>query len=107
MNIIITARGYKAPDRLKSYISEKISKKDRVYEGVNTMDVILSYEKQIQIAEIRLNTNNKLLIVKEKSDDIFKSIDLALDNIVRQIKRNKEKLREYENKKMADSLVEI
>lgn len=107
MNIIITARGYKAPDRLKNYISAKMNRKDRIYEGVNDVDVILSYEKQTQIAEIKLISFNKLLIAKEKSDDVFKSIDLALDNIERQIKRNKEKRREHKNKKIADSLVEI
>jgi putative sigma-54 modulation protein len=84
-----------------------MNKKDKIYEGVNDVNVILSYEKQTQIAEIKLNSFNKLLIAKEKSNDIFKSLDLALDNVERQIKRNKEKKREHKNKKIADSLVEI
>jgi len=105
MNISITARGYKAPDRLKDYISSKINKKERVYEGVMDVDVILSYEKQTQIAEFKLNTNNKKIIVTEKSDDIFKSIDLALDNMERQIKKYKEKRRDYKNKKMAENFI--
>ena len=105
MNISITARGYKAPDRLKDYISSKINKKERVYEGVLDVDVILSYEKQTQIAEFKINTNNKRIIAREKSDDIFKSIDLALDNMERQIKKHKEKRRDHKNTKMAESLV--
>lgn len=105
MNISITARGYKAPDRLKSYISSKLSKIERVSEGVFDVDVILSYEKQTQIAEVKFKMFNKLVIAKEKSEDIFKSIDLVLDNIERQIKRNKEKSRNYKNTKLADNLV--
>jgi putative sigma-54 modulation protein len=105
MNITITARGYKAPERLKKYVTEKMTKKERLYEGVLDVDVILSYEKLTQIAEVKLNTANKLIIAKEKSDDIFKSIDLVIDNIERQIKRYKEKKREHKNNKMADSLV--
>ena len=105
MNITITARGYKAPDRLKKYVTDKMHKKERLYEGVFDVDVILSYEKLTQIAEIKLNTANKLIIAKEKSDDIFKSIDLVIDNIERQIKRHRKKRRDHKNSKMANSLV--
>ena len=65
MNITITARGYKAPDRLKQYILGKMNRKERVYEGVPDIDVIMSYEKQTQIAEIKLMYNNKMLIANE------------------------------------------
>ena len=105
MNLSITARGYKAPERLTSYISGKIDRKERVYEGVIDTEVTLSYEKQIQVAEIRIKLNNKLIIAREKTDDIFKSIDLALDNTERQIKRYKEKRRDHDNKKISDNLV--
>ncbi len=105
MNITITARGYKAPERLKQYVTDKMNKKERLYEGVFDVDVILSYEKLTQIAEVKLHSANKLIIAKEKSDDIFKSIDLVVDNIDRQIKKYKDKQREHKNNKMADSLV--
>ena len=105
MNITITARGYKAPERLKHYVTDKMNKKERLYEGVFDVDVILSYEKLTQIAEVKLHIGNKLIIAKEKSDDIFKSLDLVVDNVERQIKRYKEKQREHKNNKMADSLV--
>ena len=107
MNITITARGYKAPDRLKQYVNDKMNKKERLYEGVFDVDVILSYEKLTQIAEVKLKITNKLIIAKEKSEDIFKSIDLVVDNVERQIKRHKEKMRDHKNNKIADSLIEI
>ena len=52
-----------------------------------------------------MRTANKLIIAKEKSDDIFKSLEFVMDNVERQIKRYKEKQREHKNNKMADSLV--
>jgi len=104
MNISITARGGKASDRLKKYITEKIARKDRVYEGVIDTEVILSYEKLTQIAEIKVRVNNKSVIAREKSDDIYKSVDLALDNCERQIKRFKEKRREHNNVKINDKI---
>jgi putative sigma-54 modulation protein len=67
-------------------------------------DVILSYEKLTQIVEIKLKVYNRTIIVREKSDDIFKSIDLAVDNCERQIKRFKERRRDHKNEKMNDNI---
>lgn len=105
MNLSITARGYKAPDRLKKYITEKLDRKRKLYEGVIDAEVVLSYEKQVQVAEFKLKLNNKYIMSNEKSDDIFKSIDQALDSIERQIKRFKERRREHKNTKIVDNLV--
>ena len=82
-----------------------MNRKEKVYEGVLDIDVVLSYTKKTQIAEIKLMYNNKMLIANKNSEDIFKSIDLALDNIERQIKRHRSKRREYRNEKIADNLV--
>ena len=104
MNISITARGGKASDRLKKYIMDKLSKKPRVYEGVIDTEVVLSYEKLTRIVEINLKIYNGTVIVREKSDDIYKSIDLAVDNCERQIKRFKEKRRDHKHEKMNDNI---
>ncbi len=104
MNISITARGGKASDRMKKYLTDRIARKQRVYEGVIETEVILSYEKQTQVAELKLKVHNKTLFVKERSDDIYKSIDMALDNCERQIKKIKERMREHGNEKIADKI---
>jgi putative sigma-54 modulation protein len=104
MNMQITARGYKAPNRLKKYIIDKISRKRQLYDGVIDTEIILSYEKQIQVAEIKLNLNHKSIFVCKKTDDIFKSIDYALDNVERQIKRFKQRRREHKKQKIAEKL---
>jgi putative sigma-54 modulation protein len=104
MNLSITARGYKAPDRLKKYLTDKLDRKKKLYEDVIDLEVVLSYVKLTQIAEFRINLNHKMLLIKEKSDDIFKSIDQALDNSERQIKRYKEKRRDHKNNKIVNKL---
>jgi len=104
MNITITARGYKAPEHLKQYIESKLNKRQRHFDNILEAEVILSYEKLTQIAEVKMKLNNKMVIVSEKSDDVFKSVDLALDNIERQVKKYREKQREHKNKKIMDKL---
>ncbi|MEJ2545751.1 MAG: ribosome-associated translation inhibitor RaiA [Calditrichaceae bacterium] len=104
MNIAITTRGYKAPDRLKSYIIEKLKRLDRFTERILHIEAILSYENLDQVVEFQLRLNNKKIIIKEKSDDVFKSIDLAIDSLERQVTKVKDKLKEHNNKKIVEKL---
>ncbi len=104
MNLSITARGGKASDRLKKYITDKLTRKQKLYEEVIDTEVILSYEKLTQIAEFKLKVNNKTVFVREKSEDIYKSIDLALNKCERQIKRVKERQREHNNEKITEKI---
>ncbi len=76
MNITITARGYKAPDRLKQYVTDKMNKKGRFYEGVFDVDVILSYEKLTQIAEVKLKTTNKFMVHIQLIRTFFMNISI-------------------------------
>ena len=104
MNISITARGGKASDRLKKYITDRIDRKQKLFNGVIETEVILSYEKLTQIAELKLKVDNKSIFVREKSDDIYKSIDQAFDNSERQIRRFREKRRKHKNEKINDKI---
>lgn len=105
MNIAITTRGYKAPERLKVYLNEKIKRLDRFFDRIIHIEAILSYENLDQVVEFKLRLNNKKIIVKEKSDDVFKSIDMAIDSVERQITKVKEKYKEHNNKKIVQNLV--
>lgn len=105
MNIAITTRGYKAPERLKKYLNDKIKRLDRFADQIINIDAILSYEKLDQVVEFKLRLNHKKVIVKERSDDVFKSIDLAVDNLERQVAKVKEKIRDHDNKKIVENLV--
>jgi putative sigma-54 modulation protein len=102
MNISITTRGYKAPERLKSYLTDKIKRLDRFSDQIMNIDTIFSYEKLNQVVEFKVQMRKKHFIVKEKSDDIFKSIDLAIDNVERQITKIKEKIRENDKRKITE-----
>ncbi len=104
MNIRITTRGYKAPERLKKYLEDKANRLHRFENVIRDFEAILSYEKIDQIVEFKLNINKKTIIVKEKSDDIFKSIDLAIDNLERQVVKAKEITKNRRKQKPAEML---
>ena len=69
-----------------------------------SIEAILSYENIDQVVEFQLRLSNKKIVVKEKSDDVFKSIDLAIDSLERQVTRAQEKFREHNNKKIVEKL---
>lgn len=95
MRINITARHFKAPKHLKEYAEKKVRRLKRYYDGIIDCHIILDYEKQTQLAEITITVYNQKLVALEKSEDIFKSIDLAVDKLERQVKKYKEKLRDH------------
>jgi putative sigma-54 modulation protein len=96
MNVKITARHFKLPDELRTYIEEKSSKLSRFYDNILATEVVLGWEKQQRYVELRINVNNKLIILKEISEDLRKSFDLIMDKAERQLKRHKAKIRKKE-----------
>ena len=103
MRINFTARHYKAPEKLKEYAVEEVQKLQKFYDSIIDCDIIVDYIKEKQIAEIKVNVYNNVLSVKESSEDVYKSIDLAVSKISRQLKRYKTKLRGEKHKKVVKS----
>ena len=104
MNIAITTRGYKAPARLKKYVQEKMNRLERFNDIIMKSEAIISYENLDQIVEFKVKLKHKNVIVKEKSEDVFKSVDLAIDILERQVAKAKDKLRDYDNNKIVEKL---
>lgn len=97
MNVTITARHFKAHDTLRTYAYDAIKKIERYYNGIVSVDLILSYEKpmnSLKIAELHVLVHGTLLKSTEKSDDFLKSIDVAVAKVERQIKKYKSRQRE-------------
>ncbi len=91
MRISFTARHYKPSQRLKEYAENEAQKLEKFYSGIISTDIVLDYQKETQIAELNVNVHGQTLIVSEKSEDIYKSIDQAVAKMERQLKRYKEK----------------
>ena len=102
MDIRITTRGYKAPERLKKYLEDKANSLHRFEDVVRDFEAILSYEKLDQIVEFKLNINKKLVVVKEKADDVYKAVDIAIDNLERQVVKAKELSRKFRKQKVTE-----
>ncbi len=95
MRITFTARHFKAPDSLKEFAETKVHKLKKYYDGIIDCDITLVHEKLIHVADISVKVYGQHLRAVEKSDDIFKSIDNAVEKLERQVKKYKQKLRAH------------
>ena len=103
MRINFTARHFKAPERLKTHAEERVLTLKKYYDRIIDCDIVLDYEKETQVAEIAVMVYGKKLIVIEKSKDIYKSIDGAVEKLERKVKKYKEKRRDRAHEKGTDS----
>ena len=91
MRINFTARHYKPSPRLKEYAQTEVLRLEKFFDGIISCEIVLDYQKDIQIAEIHITVYGQKLTVVEKTDDIYKSIDSAVQKMERKLKRYKEK----------------
>lgn len=95
MQFNITFRHLDPIDSLKNYAREKVERVEKYLDKATEANVTLSLEKHLHHAEIRIHSGTYLLRGKERSEDMYASIDLAMDKIERQLKRYKEKLKTH------------
>jgi putative sigma-54 modulation protein len=93
MQITTTGRHVEITDALRQHIETKISKMDRLLEGITEVHVVLSVEKHRHTAEITLlQANGNSLRSIEETHDMYESVDTAIDKIEKQArKHNKRK----------------
>jgi len=91
MRITITARHFKAPETLKNFVRKEVSRLEKYYDGTMSSEVILSWEHLSQVAEITMKVARQNLAAVEKSEEIRKSITLAVKKLERQLKKLKDK----------------
>lgn len=92
MEIITTARHFDLTPAIREHGEKRLQKLTRYSDRITKTNVVLIREKHRQIAEITLHVNGSDLVSREESNDLFLSIDRAVENLERQIKRHKERL---------------
>ncbi len=95
MQLNITFRNLDASDALKDYAREKIERVHKYLDRAGEAHVVLSLERHLHHADITIHAGAFILRGREKSEDMYASIDLAMDKIERQLRRYKEKLKHH------------
>jgi putative sigma-54 modulation protein len=82
-------------ESLKAYAREKVERVDKYLDRAGEAHVVLSLERHLHHADITIHSGPFVLRGREKSDDMYASMDLAMDKIERQLRRYKEKLKNH------------
>jgi len=106
MRITFTARHFQPSERLKEYANKEVARLKKYYDDILETEIILDFIKQQQIAEIIIKVYGTRLAIKEKSEDMYKSITLAVDKLERKLKRYKGKTRHFEKERIVESIEE-
>jgi len=99
MKIKIAERHTAASDAVRAYVLEKTESLERFFDRIISVDVVLSVEKERQIADFHAHlTNKKVITAKEESTDMYASVDKAIDRLKRQLVKFKDQLHDVKER---------
>ena len=85
---------------IKDYVTEKMKRLDKYFENPNAIkaQIIIRVRNNEEIIEVTVPTNKFTLRAEEKNADLYAAIDLVVDKLERQIRKNKTRLdKKYKN----------
>ena len=95
MQINLTGHHMDITPALRSYVQDKFGKLERHFDHMTNVHVILTVEKERQIAEATIHINRGNLFADARTDDMYAAIDSLVDKLDRQVKKHKEKLNDH------------
>ena len=96
MNVNIQTVHFNADTKLIEHVNRKIRKLNSFHERITNIDVYLKLDNVVhqikdKIAEIKVTSPRCEFFVKQSSKSFEESFDSALDSIIAQIKKKKER----------------
>ena len=95
MQTSVRFKNLESSDALRSYVSEKLNRLDKYFSGSTEASVVLSIEKFRHSAEINITGDRLTINGKEETEEMYAAIDMVLDKLEVQIKRSKQKSRDF------------
>jgi putative sigma-54 modulation protein len=92
MKIKITGKGMNISDYLRGVVQKKAEKLGRYFKPETEMSVMLTMEKNRQIAEVTVPIDGILLRTEEATGDMYSSIDAMLKKLERMIRKHRTRL---------------
>jgi putative sigma-54 modulation protein len=98
MKISVTFRNGEGENWQKVYAEERIQKLNKYLDAPAEAHIIVSMEKFRNVAEINLSSNGWNINAKEEAKDMHMALDNCIEKIEKQLKKQREKVREHKPK---------
>src|SRR3954471_17957840 len=95
MQLNITFRNFDASDALKNYAREKVDRVNKYLDHAGAAHVVLSLERHLHHADITIHSTPFVLRGRDKSGDMYASLDAAMDKIEAQLRKYKDRLKHH------------
>lgn len=92
MEVIVSARHFDLDESIKSYVFDKMSKLGEEYAKLTTARVVLSLERNWQVAEGHVTGKHLDMEAQASTTDMYASVDEMFDKLERQLRRHLEKM---------------
>ena len=95
MKYDIHVENTKLTSGIREHLDSKLSKLDKYFytPGTITAKILLKVIREEQSVEIAITTKNLLLRAREAHSDLYAAIDLVIDKLERQIRKNKDRIK--------------
>jgi len=104
VEISITGRHMDITEAIKNYARDKVDTDVAVFPRVESVHVVLNIEKYRHYAEVFVQAANHLRIDgKAESDDMYVSIDQAMDKVVKQLRKARDKVQSHKVEGLSQS----
>lgn len=95
-NITVTGRHVMVTDAMQQYAIEKIQKIERFSNRVIDVDVVMDIQKLDHRVDITMKVEQIVVRSTASSENIYTSIDKAIDKLLAQIRRYKGRIHEHQ-----------
>ncbi|MDW8800680.1 ribosome-associated translation inhibitor RaiA [Clostridium sp. A1-XYC3] len=92
MNITVSGKNIEITPALRNVVEKKVSKLEKYFKPHIEAHATLSVEKNRQIIEITIHFGGIILRAEEVHDDMYAAIDIAVDKLEGQLRKQKTKL---------------
>lgn len=92
MKFTFTDKKVTLPKKVHEYAEKKVGKLDRYFPAEAEATVVFSVEKGRNNAEVTVRSGGTIYRVSESTSDMFATIDAAVADIERQLRKNKARL---------------
>ncbi len=95
MEVVVRGRDIDLTAALKNHVTKKVQKLDRFLSGAGQAQVRLAVERGRHIAEVTIPVGGFILRGEVRGDDMYASVDQAVQKLERQAKRLNQRLHRH------------
>ena len=106
MQMHIAGRHVEITDDVRSYVEKRVKKIEAIFNRIIDLQIVIELEKNRYFAEIVLATAKAAFHAQGETHEIFSCLDAVMDKVERQVRRHKERTKDWRHRTSRDRAAE-